>query len=286
MGLVLGDLVGVVNLAVINPAGVDVEGKAQHRAGHHRAFEMPARRAAAPRRIPFHLAGLARRGLAPDREIGRMALAVDRLDPALPLIRGGAREASIIGHGRDVEVQPARQFVAMLRGDALRERDHLRDIVRRHRPLRRLADVERTDIGPVGLLVVLGDVPDRLRLRTRHPFHLVFAGIRIVGQVPNVGDVDHVGELITAERQRPPEHVGEDIGPHVADMRIVVDGRPAGIDPRLAFPHRMEGFGLTGQAVEQDKRGIAIGRHGAGAMRRFTATVNRLPAGRIRTRGT
>ena len=35
-------------LAVIDPAGVDIEGEAEQRAAHHRTFQMPARRALAP----------------------------------------------------------------------------------------------------------------------------------------------------------------------------------------------------------------------------------------------
>ena len=77
MRLVLGDLVRVMDLAVVDAAGVDVEREAQHLSAHHRAFEVPAGRAPAPWRIPFHLALLARRGLAPDRNVGGIALALD-----------------------------------------------------------------------------------------------------------------------------------------------------------------------------------------------------------------
>ncbi len=80
MRLVLGDLVGVVNLAVVDPAGMDVEGEAEDRAAHHAAFQMPAGRAAAPGAVPLHLPRLARGGLAPDREVGRVALAIDIFD--------------------------------------------------------------------------------------------------------------------------------------------------------------------------------------------------------------
>src|SRR5690606_25882440 len=83
--LVLRDLVRMVDLAVVDAAGVDVEREAQQLPTHHRAFEMPPRRAAAPGAIPLHLPRLARRSLAPDREIGRVALAFDRFDAPLTL---------------------------------------------------------------------------------------------------------------------------------------------------------------------------------------------------------
>src|SRR3546814_21035418 len=95
-----------------------------------------ARRAAAPRRIPFHLPRLARRGLAPDREIGGVALALDLVDPAFALVGHRAREATIVGDGRDVEIEAAVTFVAMGIGDSPRQRAHPRHLVGSDRPFR------------------------------------------------------------------------------------------------------------------------------------------------------
>src|SRR3546814_1409084 len=47
-------------------------------------------------------------------------------------------------------------------GDRLRELDHLRHIVGGDRPMRRLADIERLHVGPIGLGIVARDVPYRL----------------------------------------------------------------------------------------------------------------------------
>ena len=41
-GLVLRDFIGMVDLAVVDPAGMDVEGEAEQLLAHDRAFEMPA----------------------------------------------------------------------------------------------------------------------------------------------------------------------------------------------------------------------------------------------------
>ena len=60
---------------------------------------MPARRAFAPRRIPFHLALFAGWRFAPDREVGLMALAIHLLDPAFAFIGGGASQTAIIRNG-------------------------------------------------------------------------------------------------------------------------------------------------------------------------------------------
>ena len=87
MRLILRDLARVMDFAVIDPAGVNIERKAEQRAAHHRAFYMPARRAATPRRVPLHLTRFARRGRAPDREIKWATLSRHRIDPAFPRIR-------------------------------------------------------------------------------------------------------------------------------------------------------------------------------------------------------
>ena len=96
-----------------------------------------------------------------------------------------------------------------------------------------------------------GDVPDRLRFLLSHLLHLVLTVICIVGEVANIGDVDDVGEFVTLPTQRPPEDVGKDIGAHIADMRVIVDRRPARIDPRLALMERLECFDFAGERIEQ-----------------------------------
>src|SRR3546814_17715914 len=51
------------------------------------------------------------------------------------------------------------------------------------------------------------------------------------------------------------ERVGEDIGAHIADVRIVVDRWPARIETRLARVDGLEDFEAARQAVEQLERG-------------------------------
>ena len=259
--LVLGDFVGVMDFPVIDAAGVDIERETQQLAGHYRAFEMPSRRAHAPGRIPFHLPLLTRRGLAPDGKIGRMALAFHGFDPPFPFIGPGARKAAVIVHGRNVEIEPAIQLITVLVGDGLRKLDHLRHVFRGDRPFSRLADVQRRDVRPVSLGVMSGDIPDRLGTFGRHLLHLVLTGIGIVGQVPDIGDVDDVSELVALERQRAAQHIGEDIGAHVADVRVIVDCRSAAVDARFAGVDRLKGFRFAGKAVEQhERRSIGHGR--------------------------
>ncbi len=143
--------------------------------------------------------------------------------------------------------------------DALGEFDHRLDVIGCHRPLRRLADVERLDVRLKRLGVMARDVPNRLLGFGRGQFQLVLAGITIVGEVANIGDVDDVGELVALPLQRPPERVGEDIGAHVADVGVIVYRRPAAVDPRLALVDGNEGFERAGERVEQRELGCGHG---------------------------
>ena len=220
---------------------------------------MPSRRAAAPWAVPFHLTVFARGGLAPDRKIGGMALALDGLDPSFSLVSLRTGKCAIARDGGGIEIEPAIEFVTMLVGDAFRKFDHLRHIIGGDRPFGRLADVQCFYIGPIGFGIVAGDVPDRLRLFCRHLFHLVLTGISIIGQVTDIGDVDDMGKLVTLIAQHAAQRVGKDIGAHIADMRIIVDRRPAAIDACLAGVDGLEDFEASGQAVKEFQVG-----HGPG----------------------
>ena len=258
--LILGNFIRVVNFSVINPARVNVERETKQLFAHDRTFQMPARRTFAPRRIPFHLADFARRGLAPDREIRRMALAVDSIDPALKffgaIFGDSARQPAVIGHGRRIEIKPAIEFVAMFVSNGLGKLDHVFNIIGSDRPCGRLADIQRLHIIPIGMGIMFGDLPD-IRLFAlaclfgRHFFQLVLAFIGIIGQVAHIGNIDDMGELVTLPAQRPPQNIRKDVSAHIADMRIIIDRRPAGIHARLAGMDGHECFETAGQAVEQ-----------------------------------
>src|SRR5262249_23217616 len=83
VGLVLGDLVGMVDLAMIYSPGVDVETLAEVLDAHNRAFEVPPRCTTAPGAVPHHLPCLTWWRQTPNGEVGGMALAWDLFDPRL-----------------------------------------------------------------------------------------------------------------------------------------------------------------------------------------------------------
>src|SRR3546814_14662596 len=84
--------------------------------------------------------------------------------------------------------------------------------------------------------------------------HLVVAGVGVRGQVADVGDVDDMAQLVTLERQGTAQRVGEDIGAHVADMLIIIDGRSAAIDARLVRVDWHDRFELARQVVVETPR--------------------------------
>src|SRR3546814_12587025 len=104
--LVLRDLVGMVDFAMVDAAGVDVERMAQPRLAHHRAFEVPARRALAPGGVPFHLPLLARRGLAPYGEVAGVSLARDRTDAGMSPVVSPPGKPPLIRHHASAQKNP------------------------------------------------------------------------------------------------------------------------------------------------------------------------------------
>ena len=98
--------------------------------------------------------------------------------------------------------------------------------------MRRAADVELRGVVEERLRVELGDLFGRPVLEPGGHQHLVLAPVElVVGEVADVGDVHDLGHLAAEVFQRPAEHVGEDVGAEVPDVRVLVDGGTAGVDP-------------------------------------------------------
>ncbi len=98
--------------------------------------------------------------------------------------------------------------------------------------------------------VPLGDLPGVPVLSARRDFQLVVALVGVGGEVAHVGDVDDVAHPPALPAQYPLERVGEDVGPHVADVLGRVDGRPARVHADLGRTGRGEFRYLAGKGVE------------------------------------
>ncbi len=84
---------------------------------------------------------------------------------------------------------------------------------------------------------------------------LVVPRLVVVGEVADVGDVDDVGDAQPLGEQRALEQVGEEVRAHVADVLVRVDGRPAGVDARVARLEGLEDLLAPGPCVVEAERG-------------------------------
>ena len=175
---------------------------------------MPAGEAASPRAVPFHLPLRVCRAKLPQREVCDAALLSEiNALAALQARDVETGEVAIVAQARGVEVQAVVRAVRVTffldGGDG---RDLLANVVGGAAP-----DVGGEDVEPVELFleicgVTLGNFPSCQAGAPCASFHLVFAGVRVRGQVPHVGDVDDVVDLIAAVFEGAPEDVFKDIG--------------------------------------------------------------------------
>src|SRR5437879_6445972 len=135
-----GDALGLCELGlvmwehVVGPAGVDVEGLAEERHRHGRAFDVPAGETRPPRAGPYLQAMLA--GGLPQREVtGVMLPGIDLAPHAgQQLVGAVARQPAVRRKARDVVIDGAAYLVRVTSGDKLfDELDHLCDVLRRSR---------------------------------------------------------------------------------------------------------------------------------------------------------
>ena len=136
--------------------------------------------------------------------------------------------------------------------EPLGQLDHLGDVVRRPREDVGRQDVDERGIGVEGRLVRGRDLGRRLRLEARGDEHPVLAPVEpLVAQVADVRDVLHVEDVDAVVEQRPPDQVGQEVAPQVADVGVAVDGRAAAVHPDPARLDRVHGLGLASERIAQ-----------------------------------
>ena len=239
----LRDLVLVVREDEVEAAGMDVEGLAQVLGAHRRAFDVPARPAAAPRARPARL--IVGRGL-PQHEVGGVLLVGRHLDPRAgdQLVARAPRQAAVVAHARHAEQDMALGGIGMAVVDqALDHGDHLGDVLRGAR-----LDVRRQRAQPAHVALI--GVP---RARGQ-----LLDGLAVVGgahhdAVVDIGDVAHVGDARITPLQQAIEHVEGDDGPRIADMHVVVDGRAADVQTHMPCIEWCKWFFFARQRVVDDE---------------------------------
>ena len=190
---------------------------------------MPAGEAGAPGARPNLHAVFARR--LPEREIARVALARIHLTARArqELLRGVPREPAVGGEAGDVVVDGSVDFVGVPEGDQpLDHVDHLRYEMGRVGVMGRRPDVELGRILHERGCVVSSDLLRRLVLEPCRDEHLVLAAVeRVVGEMPDVGDVHNLLGLVAEIFEAAAQKVGQHERAQVADVHVSVDGRAA-----------------------------------------------------------
>ena len=213
----LGEFVLVVGEHQVQAAAMDVERGAQVLGGHSGAFQVPARAARPPRRLPERLAGL--RAL-PQGEVAGIPFGIvgvgvvggPHVIQALPGQRAVRRP------GADVEVDVTAGGVRVAAADQPpHECDHLRHVAGRPRLHVRRQAAEHVVGAGERPLVALGDRPPGELLRGGDPQDLVV----------DVGDVPAERDLVAAGLQPADEDVEVDAGPDVPDVRRRLHGGTA-----------------------------------------------------------
>jgi hypothetical protein len=91
-------------------------------------------------------------------------------------------------------------------------------------------------------------VGSRLSSRSFSPFARG-VDLGVVGQVPYVGDVLAAGDQQPVPPGGPPDQVGQQVGPQVADVGLAVHRRPAAVDAEPAAAGGLDRLDLPGPGV-------------------------------------
>ena len=202
-------------------------------------------RPASPRRVPGRV--LTRLVRLPEREIGRVALAVSALDalPLVHLVDVAVRQLAVFRVTADREVDVAVDRVGMTALDQLLDQlDDLRDRLAGSRLVIGPAQAEAIGVGDVRVAHLAR------QLLARHPR-------RQGGRVNLVVDVRYVCnecDFVALMDEQAREQREDDVGTSVSDVDPAVDGGAAGIDPHYAVGVRLHRKHLTGARVMQANR--------------------------------
>ncbi len=200
---------------------------------------MPAGAALAPGAWP---GGLARLGGLPERKVGRRLFARVHLETSSGqhLAHRAARELAVVGVAGDAKVDIASGGVGVSAVDqALDEGDDRGDCLGDARVLGGGLHVERLELAQE----LVGELRGELK---RVAAELFGAGDHLVVDIGEVHDVVY-GE--TAMLQVAADHIEDNRRHGVAYVGVVVGGNAADVHTHKAGLKRLEGLGLTAEAV-------------------------------------
>ena len=237
----LGDLVLVMGKFQVHAPAVNIEMFAQAMGRHRRALDMPAGSARAPRRAPTWFT---RFGGFPQHEVQRIALGLFHFDS-----RSRPQIVQLLVGQLPVALEPAHVVIHVTGGtdigetlvqQGLNHGDHVGHRFGGARFLGRRQDAQRLQILMHGLDEAIGQGVKILAVLLGTMNDLIV----------DVGNVAHIGHVVTPGPQPTQHHVEHHHDPRVTDMTVVVDGHAAHVHPHLARLDGVKRFFLTGQAIE------------------------------------
>ena len=272
----LGQFVFMMRKDQIPTAAMNIYRRTEMLANHRRALQMPARAAPPPGAVP---AGLVIRGRFPQHKVAGVALVVRDLNARAGQHVGQRppRQAPVVRHRLDGEQHMARRLVGVLPGDQrLNEREHGADVLRCARLKARRQGVQGGHI----FAILVGKLP-RYGVDTR--IALTRGGDDLVVDIGDVARVDH---LVEQRAQQAIQGVENHHRPGVADMRQVVDRRPAHVQGHPMLIDRHEGLFLAGPGIEQLQAHGGLPRASLATLPAETlpAHTSRRPMVRLKTR--
>ena len=234
IALRLGNFIGVVGEGVIYAAAVDVEVLAEVLHADAGALDVPTGVTHAPGGVPLQRLVLELALGEPEHEVVPVAL-VGVLLHALAhahveVVRVEVVEDVVLLELAGVEIHVAAGEIGVARVHQLLDDLYiLVDAVGGGLHHVRRLDVQVRAIGKEGVRIELGDLHHALVLALGALEHLVLAGVGVRAQVADVRDVHHALDVIAQVAQVFFQHVLHDVAPQVADMRVVVHSRAAGV---------------------------------------------------------
>ncbi len=231
----LSDLVFMMRKHQIIAAAVNVEGFAQQFLCHGRAFDVPARAPVTPGALPPRQ--ILARGL-PEHEIHRVALVGRHLNPRAGnhVIDRTTREAAIafLPAFHRKQHMTLRNISVALPDQRFDHRDHLRNIFRCTWHVVRLHRTQRFCVFQIPGDRLIGALADQRFQRSGRAG--VFSTLRLgIYLVVHIRKITHVGHMIRPVNvpQQAEEHVKDNHRTRVAEVRPVIDSRPADVHAHI-----------------------------------------------------
>ena len=246
----LGDFALVMRELVLQPTAVYVDCLTQILHTHNRTFQMPAGITLTPGARPLH--NMVRLSFLPEREIRRILFFRRNFHAGAGhhFLDISAGKFAVVLEFRHIEIHRAVDLVSIVFSQkCFYQLDLLDD----------MSAGPRADIRPDAVQFVhVLEVASSIRFGQRHRMlllsfgrlaDLVFALIRIVGQMTNVGNVLHIGNAVSEIAKVSNQNIETDVTFCMPQMSVPVDGRPTDIYPDHAFVQRLELLFLSRQAI-------------------------------------